>query len=60
MSIIVNIFSLFRASYADGRLKGDIKSLAGNRGTQITVEDVGLIFNNIFRCLSVFFVSDVL
>lgn len=29
-----------RASYEDGRLKGDIKNCAGNQGTQITVEDL--------------------
>lgn len=29
-----------RASYEDGRLKGNIKSCAGNQGTQITVEDL--------------------
>lgn len=29
-----------RASYEDGQLKGDIKSCAGNQGTQITVEDL--------------------
>lgn len=29
-----------RASYEDGRLKGDIKCCAGNQGTQITVEDM--------------------
>ncbi|XP_055316315.1 DNA mismatch repair protein Mlh1 [Sitodiplosis mosellana] len=30
----------YKASYEDGRLKGDIKSCAGNQGTQITVEDM--------------------
>lgn len=29
-----------RASYEDGRLKGDVKTCAGNQGTQITVEDL--------------------
>lgn len=29
-----------RATYEDGRLKGDIKTCAGNQGTQITVEDL--------------------
>lgn len=33
----------YRASYEDGRLKGEIKTCAGNQGTQITVED--LFFN---------------
>lgn len=33
-------FIIYRASYEDGRLKGDIKSCAGNQGTQITVEDL--------------------
>lgn len=33
-------FFICRASYEDGRLKGDIKSCAGNQGTQITVEDL--------------------
>lgn len=29
-----------RASYEDGKLKGDIKACASNQGTQITVEDL--------------------
>lgn len=29
-----------RASYEDGKLKGEIKACAGNQGTQITVEDL--------------------
>lgn len=35
-----NFFRLFRASYQDGFLKGDLKSCAGNQGTIITVEDL--------------------
>ncbi|KAM8927039.1 DNA mismatch repair protein Mlh1 [Pelodytes ibericus] len=30
----------YRASYADGKLKGPLKPCAGNQGTQITVEDL--------------------
>ncbi|XP_055592551.1 DNA mismatch repair protein Mlh1 [Uranotaenia lowii] len=30
----------FKASYEDGKLKGDVKPCAGNQGTQITVEDL--------------------
>nr|XP_019526915.2 DNA mismatch repair protein Mlh1-like [Aedes albopictus] len=30
----------FKATYEDGKLKGDIKPCAGNQGTQITVEDL--------------------
>lgn len=39
---IVNLklFLLYRASYADGHLKNQIKPSAGNQGTQITVEDL--------------------
>lgn len=39
MKILTNVFCS-RAAYEDGRLKGDIKSCAGNQGTQITVEDL--------------------
>lgn len=34
------IFSSNRATYEDGKLKGEIKMCAGNQGTQITVEDM--------------------
>ncbi|XP_049293276.1 DNA mismatch repair protein Mlh1 [Anopheles funestus] len=30
----------FKACYEDGKLKGDIKPIAGNQGTQITVDDL--------------------
>ncbi|XP_050081167.1 DNA mismatch repair protein Mlh1 [Anopheles maculipalpis] len=30
----------FKACYEDGKLKGDVKPIAGNQGTQITVEDL--------------------
>ncbi|XP_052873413.1 DNA mismatch repair protein Mlh1 [Anopheles cruzii] len=30
----------YQACYEDGRLKGDIKPIAGNQGTQITVDDL--------------------
>uniref|UniRef100_A0A182N345 DNA mismatch repair protein S5 domain-containing protein n=1 Tax=Anopheles dirus TaxID=7168 RepID=A0A182N345_9DIPT len=30
----------YRACYEDGKLKGDIKPIAGNQGTQITVDDL--------------------
>ncbi|KFB53916.1 AGAP012192-PA-like protein [Anopheles sinensis] len=30
----------YKASYEDGKLKGDIKPIAGNQGTQITVEEL--------------------
>ncbi|XP_062555079.1 DNA mismatch repair protein Mlh1 [Armigeres subalbatus] len=30
----------FKASYEDGKLKGDVKPCAGNQGTQIAVEDL--------------------
>uniref|UniRef100_A0A2M4BGC7 Putative dna mismatch repair protein n=2 Tax=Anopheles marajoara TaxID=58244 RepID=A0A2M4BGC7_9DIPT len=34
----------FKACYEDGKLKGDIKPIAGNQGTQITVEE---LFHNV-------------
>ncbi|XP_063369405.1 DNA mismatch repair protein Mlh1 [Cydia amplana] len=37
----------YKASYEDGKLKGQIKACAGNNGTQITVED--LFYNVIAR-----------
>lgn len=39
-STVVNISQNFRACYEDGVLKNPIKPCAGNRGTQITVEDL--------------------
>uniref|UniRef100_A0AAG5DKS0 DNA mismatch repair protein S5 domain-containing protein n=1 Tax=Anopheles atroparvus TaxID=41427 RepID=A0AAG5DKS0_ANOAO len=30
----------YKATYEDGKLKGDIKPIAGNQGTQITVEEL--------------------
>lgn len=40
MKIVLLICSNHRAAYEDGKLKDTIRSIAGNQGTQITVEDL--------------------